>query len=270
MTDINEPLSESEIRAHLSSDVREWAREIRVHEEIDSTNTHLIKRAASQAIDGVVCLAEVQTSGRGRRGRTWLSPKGRNIAMSLGMNLAMPISSLSPLSLVVGIAAADTLKGLGIDAVSLKWPNDILIEATKAGGILIELASIANPLVVVIGLGVNVGSGAEIGDHLGIAVGDVLGAGRRVSRNELAAKLIDSIRRRVMQFEREGFGRLRDHWDQLHAHRNSVVTISTANESVEGVARGVTLNGELVLDTASGTLHFNGGEVSLRADVASG
>src|SRR4051812_7580052 len=135
-----EALNEEAIRTRLSSNDSVWAREIRVHDEIDSTNTHLMKRAATESIDGVVCLAETQAGGRGRRGRTWLTPKGKSLAMSLGIDFAIPVSDLSPLSLVVGVAVADAIQELGIDTLSLKWPNDVLLAGKKAGGILIELA----------------------------------------------------------------------------------------------------------------------------------
>jgi BirA family biotin operon repressor/biotin-[acetyl-CoA-carboxylase] ligase len=110
----------------LSQDSRRWVRELRVHTEIDSTNTRLMARAASETIDGVVCIAERQTGGRGRRGRTWLTPAGSNIALSLGKSVPISISEVAPLSLVVGLAVVDAMTRVGVNDVSLKWPNDVL------------------------------------------------------------------------------------------------------------------------------------------------
>ena len=133
-----EPLEATAIEGHLSPDVQRWVRELRIHQEIDSTNTHLVRRASTESIDGIICLAESQTSGRGRRGRTWLTPTGQSIAISLGQSLGVPVAEVGPLSLVVGIGVAVSLQKMGVEDVRLKWPNDILLDGAKAGGILIE------------------------------------------------------------------------------------------------------------------------------------
>src|SRR5262245_52478007 len=210
-------LDERAIEAGLSPQVHRWLRELKVHQEIDSTNTHLVKRAATESIDGVVCFAESQTGGRGRRGRSWLTPKGRSIAVSIGKNLVVPVVQIGPLSLVVGIGVAIALANVGVDGVSLKWPNDILVDGAKAGGILIELAGIGQPLVVVIGIGLNVGSGSEVRERLGIQVGDLREKARDISRNELASVLVESVHSIVAEFEHSGFAPLRDRWEALHA-----------------------------------------------------
>ena len=136
----HQALDRESILADLSHDARRWVRELRVHAEIDSTNTHLMARATNETIDGVVCIAERQTGGRGRRGRTWLTPAGSNIALSLGKSVPIAISEVAPLSLVVGLAVVSAMERVGVNDVKLKWPNDILLDGAKVGGILIELA----------------------------------------------------------------------------------------------------------------------------------
>jgi len=163
------------------------------------------------------------------------------------------------------VGVADALLSLGMENVSLKWPNDLLLDGAKVGGILVELAGITHPLMVVVGVGINVGGGPEIRDRLGISIGDVHDVYDHISRNELAARLVESIYRSIVRFEVEGFAMLRERWHQLHAHRDLPVVVRTANESIEGIARGVTLAGELMLETTRGIRHFSGGEVSLRA-----
>jgi len=263
-----EPLEALAIEMRLPPAARSWVRELRVHEEIDSTNTHLVRRASSEPIDGVVCFAESQTGGRGRRGRTWLSPKGRSIAVSLGHSLAVPVSEVGPLSLVVGWGVAIALQKMGIKGVRLKWPNDVLVDGAKAGGILIELAGIGQPLTVVIGIGLNVGSGVEIRRHLGIPIGDLRDKSEHISRNELASALVGSVHDEVVEFERHGFAPVRGRWEELHEHQHRPVLLVGANETVEGIARGVSLSGELILETLTGVSHFSGGEVSLRGSSA--
>lgn len=250
----------------MSADTRSWLRELKVHDEIDSTNTHLMRRSSSETIDGVVCFAESQTAGRGRRGRTWLTPRGQSIAVSFGKNLAIPVSEIGPLSLVVGVGVARALDSLGIAGVGLKWPNDILLEGAKAGGVLIELAGIAQPLVVVIGIGLNVGGGNEVRERLGIPVADLSDKVAHLSRNTLAAAVLEHVHAAIVEFEQMGFAPLRERWEGLHAHQHRRVVLSGANETIEGIARGVSMTGELILETAAGISRFSGGEVSLRAD----
>jgi BirA family transcriptional regulator, biotin operon repressor / biotin---[acetyl-CoA-carboxylase] ligase len=264
MDSTRQPLDRELILERISPATRTWVSEIGVHEEIDSTNTHLMTRATAEDIDGVVCIAERQTAGRGRRGRTWLTPSGGAIALSLGKHLSVAVAEIAPLSLVVGLAVANAMRDSGISGVSLKWPNDILLDGAKVGGILIELAAITQPLKVVIGVGINVGAGAEVRTRLGIPVGDVREKNRTISRNDLAAGLIDNIHGFATRFEQQGFPAMRSEWETLHAHQEHHVLLIGANETVEGIARGVTASGELVLETDSGIRHFSGGEVSLR------
>ncbi len=259
-----EDLNPGLILARLSCNGRAWVRELRVHPEIDSTNSHLMSRAPRQDIDGVACLAERQTNGRGRRGRTWLTPAATGIALSMGRRVRLAIADVAPLSLVVGVAVARAMHRSGIAGVSLKWPNDVLLDGAKVGGVLIELASGGDPVVAVIGVGINVGSGVEVSARLGTPVGDVLDRNRRVSRNTLAADIIDSIHVLTTAFESTGFSRIRDEWERLHAYQGDRVRLTSAASTVEGIARGITVNGELMLETESGVRHYSGGEVSLR------
>ncbi len=265
-----EPLSETRIYSLLAPATKSWVRELRVHQRIDSTNSHLVARAASGSVDGVVCLAELQTKGRGRRGRTWVTPEGMGIALSVGRQLNLPIAGISPLSLVVGVSAVAAMKSIGIEGIALKWPNDLLLGGLKVGGILIELAGASSPLIVVIGVGLNVGAGAVVQQRLGTAVGDLQDDHREISRNKLAAALIDNLLEATQRFETEGFRRLREEWTRIHYHQNRPVVLVTADDAIEGIALGVDMNGELLLETPSGITHFNAGEVSLRDEKTNG
>jgi BirA family biotin operon repressor/biotin-[acetyl-CoA-carboxylase] ligase len=268
--DSHQPALDRElILAGISDESRRWVKELVVHAEIDSTNTHLMARAAAEDVDGVVCIAERQTGGRGRRGRTWLTPSGGSIAISFGRHVAVGIADVAPLSLVVGLAVANAMARCGIDGISLKWPNDILLDGTKVGGILIELAAISTPLKVISGIGINVGGGPEVSSRLGFSVGDVRSRNSKISRNDIVANLVDSFHEFASKFELEGFPSMRADWEALHAHQDCRVYLIGTNETIEGIARGVTASGELIVDTDSGIRHFSGGEVSLRSDPGS-
>ena len=242
-------------------------RELRVHGEIDSTSSHLMARAGAEKIDGVVCVADRQTNGRGRRGRTWLTPSGGSIALSFGREIAVAVAEVAPLSLIVGLAVAKAIERFNICGISLKWPNDVLLDGAKVGGILIELVGITFPLLAVIGVGINIGSGAEVAARLGTPVGDVLAQRRNLSRSDLIAEVISNIHDLTTRFESQGFSGMRSEWEQLHFHQNRRVKVIGVNETVEGVARGVTASGELVLETSLGIRYFSGGEVSLRGEL---
>lgn len=265
----HEPLSRESILVKLTPDSRHWIRELQVHAEIGSTNSHLMARAANESIDGIVCLAERQTGGRGRRGRTWLTPEGQNIALSLGKSIRISVSQVAPLSLVVGLAVVSALKRVGVDNATLKWPNDLLLNGAKVGGILIELPGIGNPLMVVVGIGINIGSGEEVSAHLGLPVGDLIAGRSSIPRNALAAELINSVFEMTSRFESQGFTPMKSSWEVLHAHQDRNVRVIGTNETVEGIARGVTDGGELILETVAGVRHFTGGEVSLRGEHGS-
>jgi BirA family biotin operon repressor/biotin-[acetyl-CoA-carboxylase] ligase len=183
----------------------------------------------------------------------------------LGRRMQMPLSEVAPLSLVVGVAVADALERVGVSGVKLKWPNDVLLDGAKAGGILVEVANVSEPFVV-IGVGINMGAGAAIAEQLGVDVGDVLNVSRSARRNDVVAALIDSIVDFSAAFERSGFEPMQEAWERLHAHQNQPVQVQSADQVVHGIARGVTQSGELKLETTTGIRLFNSGEVSLRAN----
>ena len=259
-----ELLDRDQILNGLSGATRAWLVDLAVFEQIDSTNTYLVNLAQREDISGRVCLAELQTAGRGRRGRTWLSPVGRNIALSLGRRFSARGEALQSLSLVVGVAVADAVSSFDIPEVRLKWPNDILLGRGKLGGILIELIDVGEQPTVVIGVGLNVGSGAQLQGEVDQPVADLLAVNPRISRDALAAALINSILDYCHEFERSGFGPIRDTWLGLHAYQDCDVEILIGNRAVRGKVRGVTHTGELELESEGRLLRFNSGEVSLR------
>ncbi len=177
-------------------------------------------------------LAEYQTAGRGRRGRTWVAPPGGSICLSLCWAFREVLQDLGALGLVIGVCALRALRESGLEETGLKWPNDLVVEGKKLGGILIELrAESAGPACVVIGIGLNVALGAKLLEEIGETGSspiDLVTAGlERLSRNALAAALISQIVHGLLVFEKEGLQPFAEEWrgaDALRGHQIDVHT----------------------------------------------
>lgn len=264
-------LSATTIREALTPATVDWLRELAVHAHIGSTNSALLGRADTDGVVGRVLTAEVQTAGRGRRGRAWLSPFGRNLAVSIGVAVDRPPAELGALSLVVGLAVRDALLEYGLREVDLKWPNDVLMHGAKLAGILIELAQPNRPAEVVIGIGVNVGCRQAIAGQVEQAVADVTEQVERPSRNRLLAALVNHIVAACGRFAAEGFAPFRAIWDAAHHYHDRAVTLTLPGaggpgDAISGTVLGVASNGALRLANAGGIREYIAGEVSLRAE----
>lgn len=252
------------IRSRLSPSTRAWLKDLAVHPEIASTNAALVDKAWRENIDGSVSLAERQTAGRGRRGRGWLSPFGRNIAISVGVAIDRPATRLGGLSLAVGLATLDAITKIAPCKLELKWPNDVWLDRRKLGGILVEVASVQKPVTVVVGVGINVGLRPEDRANIDQPVADLTEIDEFVSRNRLASALIDSILDYCRAFEAHGFEPMRDSWLAYHALHDQPVTIAMGDRYEEGRVCGVTADGALLVRDASGVREYLSGEVSVR------
>jgi BirA family biotin operon repressor/biotin-[acetyl-CoA-carboxylase] ligase len=187
--------------------------------------------------------------------------------MSVGKQIDMSIAHLAPITLVVGLAVAEALHQSRVCGVSLKWPNDVLINGTKAAGILVEVAGVAAPQLV-IGVGLNLGSADSLSSQLGFAVADARRENAELSRNHLVARLIDCLVEFTQRFEASGFEPFRDAWDELHAYRNCLVDVHVGGDVVTGVVLPIGATGELRLRVGDTVRTFNSGEVSLRTHHA--
>lgn len=247
---------------------------IEVRMAVTSTNALLLERAAADAASGTVIAAEWQSTGRGRRGRGWHAEIGGGLAFSLLWRYSRGAGALSGLSLAVGVALARGLAAVAGPRVGLKWPNDVVADGAKLGGILIELAGDAlGPGAAVIGVGINVrlspGGRAAI-DQPAADVESLLDAralDAPVDRNALLAGLLSELDSALAVFAEEGFGPFRAEWESRHAHQGKPVTILLPDGRRErGQACGVAEDGALVLETPGGTKRFHSGDVSLRAE----
>lgn len=260
-----ELLDEEEISTYLSDKLQGTLQSIEILPCVNSTNDILQERSKSMSIDGHILMAEVQTAGRGRRGRKWETPFGKTIALTLGVSIDMPASKVACLSLVVGVAVADALKSVGLDSVGLKWPNDVLVDGGKLGGILTELVLATRPVEVIIGIGINVGSASVIRNIVDYPIADVCDYVNGRVRNRLVAELINHVLQQCRLFEKSGFAPIRERWLHLDAYRDQRVLVTSPSEQVQGKAKGLGVNGELLIQTDAGaTRKIIGGDVSLR------
>ncbi len=265
-----EPLDADRIRQHLHRSVRDRVASLAVAWSVSSSNTVLLERPNPPNGQCEVFLAEYQTAGRGRRGRTWIAPPGGAICLSLSWTFREVPPDLGALGLVIGVCSLRALESLGITGARLKWPNDLLVEDGKLGGILIELrAESAGPACVVIGVGLNVSLGATLLQSIaatGVAATDLAAAGDvRVGRNEIASRLVGDYVQGLLEFEQGGLRPFSEEWQQADALRGRPVTVSAPDGTTKGLARGIDLHGALLVETPHGLKKFISGDVSVRA-----
>lgn len=241
---------------------------LEILDSIDSTNTEVMRRAEQGCPSGLVCAAEQQTAGRGRRGRDWVSPYASNLYLSLLWEFSRGAAALEGLSLAVGVAVARALGACDVPPVQLKWPNDVLHDGAKLGGILLEMNGDADGVCqVVIGVGLNVVMPAAAASAIDQAWTDIhtITGGRHPGRNRLLGALLNELLPLAASFEQEGFSRWRDDWLSLDAFAGAPVVMDTGIAQMAGVARGVDARGALQLETTAGVQSVYGGEISLRA-----
>lgn len=184
---------------------------------LGSTNSWLLRQlAAGSVAPGTACLAEQQSQGRGRRGRAWISPFGCNLYCSLGWEFEQGVAALEGLSLAVGVAAVAALEKLGLTGVNLKWPNDLLWQGRKLGGVLLEISGDASGLCqVVIGIGLNVSMPEPLAasiDQPWVNLAEIAGGGGLPSRSRVAGMLLDEIILMLCQFQQQGFAPFHGRW----------------------------------------------------------
>lgn len=237
-------------------------------DSVDSTNAELMRQLAATGADGAVriCIAEQQTSGKGRRGRDWVSPYAQNIYLSVAVPFSEGAQQLEGLSLLVGLVLVESLEACGFRGVGMKWPNDILLEERKLAGILVEIAGdLTSDCVVVIGAGVNVlMAGVEAG--IDQAWTSLLLSRQRATldRNALIGEFLRCLLAALEVFRREGFEPFVDAWHRRHLWQGRAVCVQAGDNRWSGLAMGVDARGALRLQTGAGEMLLHGGEVTLR------
>ena len=262
-----ELLDAAAILRQVSAGTRAGLGPVETFLEIDSTSSWLRRQALAGAPSGSVCLAEIQQAGRGRRGRGWVSPFAANLYLSLLWRSSAGVAALGGLSLVAGIAVLRCLQAHGVPAAALKWPNDLLVDGAKLAGVLIDVVGESTgPCAVIIGVGLNVAmprdAAADI-DQPWTDLRTLVGA-QGLSRNRLAAGLLEQLLPAIRQFEAAGMQAFMEEWRRNDVAHGRLVDLHLNNEVISGTACGIDAGGALLLETDDGRKRFATGEVSLR------
>ncbi|MGH8211753.1 MAG: biotin--[acetyl-CoA-carboxylase] ligase [Rhodanobacteraceae bacterium] len=261
-----EPLDALAIRRALSATIRRRVGAVETHWKLDSTSSELARRAA-QLRDCSFIFAEMQTAGRGRRGRAWLSPPAGNLYFSCLKKFAHGYAALSGLSLAIGVAVLRALQDSNVRGVRLKWPNDVVVGNAKLAGILIELGGeFLGPCQAVIGIGLNMHVPAAARAAIGQPVTDLetLCGGASPKRNVLAAALIERLCEALDAFAGRGFAAFADKYARHDALFGCALHIDDPRGAFDGTGAGVDARGALRVRTRRGVRTLDSAEVSIR------
>lgn len=241
-------------------------RKLCYEQEVDSTNVRAKTLAGQGAESGTLCMAEVQTAGRGRRGRSWQTDAGESVAMSFLYFPSLAPEQASMIAPAVGYGTAAGLRSLGLDA-RVKWPNDVIAGKKKLCGILAEMqADVSGIRYVVVGIGINVNQRtipAELSDR---ATSLLLETGRTWRREEVTAAVLGQIETALEALEAAGsLEPFREDYERLLVNCGRQVRIEGVQNSFVGKALGICKTGELLVERTDGSVEAVGaGEVSVR------
>ena len=257
----HEPLNPTLITSRLWDSVTNRV-VVEVLEEVTSTNDVIRDRARQQNVEGLVLLAEKQTSGKGRQGRVWHTPAGRNLALTIAWACDPDISRLAGMSLAAGAAIADALQETFDLSLALKWPNDMYVEGRKCGGILVETfidGDLRSHLMIGVGLNVLPGD-VEVDQPVTDLASHV---DSDISRSDVAASVINGLVRLLAGWPDSGFNSWREAWCARDMLKGELITV-TGGEDLAGVASGVDETGALLIRTEQGMRAVYSGDASVR------
>ncbi|HYD48790.1 MAG TPA: biotin--[acetyl-CoA-carboxylase] ligase [Terriglobales bacterium] len=238
------------------------------YEETDSTNTRLREAGRSGAAEGLVAIAEQQSAGRGRLGRSWASPPGRNLYMSVLLRPPVALEMVPQLTLVAGLATAETAREW-VPQAQIKWPNDVWVAGRKVAGILTEMEASGSQVgFVVTGIGVNLNLRAdELPPELRAIAGGLIQflplGSEPIARDRFADRLLANLERRYLDFLSGGFAAIRNAWDDLSLLTGRQVRIDAGGELQQGEVLGIDAEGRLRLRHAAGETRVVAGDVTV-------
>lgn len=255
LVEVPDRLTPLELSPLLSS--REIGRVIHFREELSSTNELAFKLAQEGASHGEVVIAETQTKGKGRRGRSWVSSPGQNLTCSTILRPELPPHRAPELTLVAAVALCETLREAGAKDAKIKWPNDVQIGGKKVAGILTELSAEADRVhFVIVGIGVNLNMPPEElpEDLRPVATTLAEARGQRVPRALFTAALLRNFEDWLERHAETGFGPVREAWKDYSSTLGQEVLVKTERTELRGVAQDIDEAGALVIRTADGSL----------------
>ena len=243
-----------------------WAgKTVHFARETDSTNLWIKRLAKEGASEGTLALAEFQSAGRGRLGRSWEVPEGTSVMMSILLRPKFEPQYAPTLTLVMGMAVAKAVKNLGFD-VSIKWPNDVVVSHKKICGILTEMGVRDGKIdYAVIGVGINVNIKEFPEEMVDKATSLYLESGKEFDRSQIPGLVMEAFEKYYEKFAATcDLSGLKEEYESILANYNQPVRV-LAKEPYEGVARGITDGGELLVEKTDGTIvAVSAGEVSVR------
>ena len=243
-----------------------WAgKTVHFARETDSTNLWIKRLAKEGAPEGTLALAEFQSAGRGRLGRSWEVPEGTSVMMSILLRPKFEPQYAPTLTLVMGMAVAKAVKNLGFD-VSIKWPNDVVVSHKKICGILTEMGVRDGKIdYAVIGVGINVNIKEFPEEMVDKATSLYLESGKEFDRSQIPGLVMEAFEKYYEKFAATcDLSGLKEEYESILANYNQPVRV-LAKEPYEGVARGITDGGELLVEKTDGTIvAVSAGEVSVR------
>ena len=243
---------EIKISQHLAD------RPVRLLQQTESTNTLALEMAEAGAPSGTLVIAETQSKGRGRLGKSWLSPPGSGLYFSLLIRPDLQFAEIPRLTLAAGVAVCRAVSRYCAILPRLKWPNDILIGKRKCGGILTEAEIVGPEALVVIGIGLNISTPqaafpAELRDRATSLQHHV---SRPVVRGELLAVMLTEIEQIVLRLEQGEFSKILKEWRELDATRGQLLTwVAVSGKVVEGISLGPDDEGRLHIRDSNGEVH---------------
>lgn len=240
---------------------------VRYYDSLPSTQIKAADLVTTGEPTGTVVIADCQTAGRGRLGRSWHSPAGLNLYLSVILRTRLAPSMYPQISLVAGVAATEALESFAPGLVALKWPNDLWLGGKKTGGILAETAGTQSTAdaAVLLGIGINVNLDRDqmTPDIVARATSVRIATGKPCNRIALAAALFERLNRRLGELEQSGFGSIRPLWERYSALTGKRVTVINGSERQTGVVKGIDSDGALLLDGEGGPERIIAGDVSL-------
>ena len=271
----------TDVRLHDLDSIRKGLPDqlsVQLYDYIDSTNSamlrrhevrrhevrrHEVRRHSQAGAANHLILTEFQSAGRGRRGKVWLGDYGRNIAMTLGIELQTNLNALGGLSSVVGLALLQALELEGVDA-QLKWPNDVWVKEQKLAGILVELLPTKTGTLAVVGIGINADLTNAQASKIDQSVTSLRRLGASISRDDLVVAVCTSLLENFDVYSRDGFAPFLEAFDSAHCLHDQAAILVLGGESQEGIVRGVDITGGLRFEQNGVTRVVSSGEVSLR------
>lgn len=246
---------------------RWMGRELYLLDEVDSTNTRAKAEAAKGAVEGLVVLSDCQTNGRGRRGRVWESPAGKNIYLTVLLKPEVDPETAPMLTLLAACGVARAVSAPGEKKPQIKWPNDLVMGGKKICGILTEMGiKEGKPSYVVVGIGINCNLTTFPEDIASKATSLKLEYGHEVSREEIAARFLNEFENLYEEFiKHKSLEFIQDEYERMLVNEGQKVCVLEPGREWTGVAAGITKMGELIVKKDSGEIcKVSSGEVSVR------